>query len=167
MNEEKSWGVHGLKGCTHPAMPVKTHAMTHQSGHGSQQPSRPPSTNRIKLHNSPIAQLTYMTTDTKPSTSPPAPAAPASAPAARLDPLPTEMRLRALEARVRGIPATTLEETPRPPEEDGVTLTHRVASLRGKLDQVAETSPPIKQFLENCECTCSWSTRRAPLRTSR
>lgn len=71
---------------------------------------------------------------------------------AQLDALPTELRLRALEARVRGAPASTLLATGEPDADaDAVTLSHRTAALRAKLDEVAEASPPIKQFLENCE----------------
>lgn len=79
---------------------------------------------------------------------------------AQLAPLPLEIRLRALEARVRGVPATTLAdaetETSRQKRSDNdeQPLTRRVAALRAKLDDAANTSPPIKQFLDNCAYNC-------------
>jgi hypothetical protein len=92
-------------------------------------------------------------------------------PAPRLDPLSTELRLRALEARVRGVPASALEPepevSPKPAstktkgdatdsadaadDSDAPTLARRTEQLRAKLGGVADTSAPIRQFLDNCK----------------
>lgn len=62
-----------------------------------------------------------------------------------LEPLPLEMRLRALEARVGRAPGSGAHAAP---------LVSRVAALTTALEDAVGSVPALKQFYDNCECAC-------------
>lgn len=62
-----------------------------------------------------------------------------------LEPLPLEMRLRALEARVGRTPGSGAHTAP---------LVSRVAALTTALEDAVGGVPALKQFYDNCKCAC-------------
>lgn len=72
--------------------------------------------------------------------------------------MPLELRLRALEARVLGVPNSQLHaERQEDENEDQETLTRRVAAASRAVEEAVGQAPQLRSLYERCECAISSS----------